>query len=284
MPVSFADVLTLEARSPDFVTRYGSASSQTAALWMPPLRAAGPVPVIFLVHGGCWLHEYSAAHIYPLAAQLASDGYAVYVPEYRRVGEAGGGWPGSAVDMTLALDALAALDNPRLALSRTVIVGHSAGGHLGLWLAARDPHLARPPVRVAAAIGLAAITDLASYGQGGNSCQAVVPRFMGAGPGDKPEAYRLASPASHAMPVPVRLLRGANDPIVGAEQVRAMTHSSQLELAGAGHFDWIHPQTLAYARLRDAVFDVLQVSIQPKKPPAAAALPPPEVRNLESNL
>ncbi|MDA8962177.1 alpha/beta hydrolase fold domain-containing protein, partial [Congregibacter sp.] len=95
-----------------------------------------------------------------MAAKLAADGYAVWVPEYRRVGEPGGGWPGSAADMTLALDALAELDNSRLALSRTVVMGHSAGGHLGLWLAARDPALAKPPVRIVAAIGLAAITDL----------------------------------------------------------------------------------------------------------------------------
>jgi len=65
MPVSFSAVLELKARKQDFVTRYGPADSQTAALWMPPLRAAGPVPVIFLVHGGCWLSDYSAGHIYP---------------------------------------------------------------------------------------------------------------------------------------------------------------------------------------------------------------------------
>ncbi|MDP5069997.1 MAG: alpha/beta fold hydrolase [Congregibacter sp.] len=264
MPVSFTSVLELDARKPDFVSRYGSEPSQTAALWMPPLRAAGPVPVVFLVHGGCWLSDYSAEHIYPLAAQLASDGYAVWVPEYRRVGEPGGGWPGSAVDMTLALDALVALDNPRLALSRIVVVGHSAGGHLGLWLAARDPALAKPPARIVAAIGLAAITELTTYSQGTNSCQSVTRAFMGAGPDEDPKSYRQASPAYGVRRVPLRLLRGADDGIVGSEQVIAMGGARSMELPGAGHFDWIHPKTEAYKHVLDTIFDVLSVSMQPE--------------------
>lgn len=267
MPVSFSSVLELKARKPDLVTRYGSAPSQTAALWMPPLRTRGPVPVIFLVHGGCWLSDYSADHIYPLAAKLAADGYAVWVPEYRRVGEPGGGWPGSAADMTLALDALAELDNPRLALSRTVVMGHSAGGHLGLWLAARDPALVRPPVRIVAAIGLAAITDLKAYSRGGNSCEAVTRSFMGSSAEEDPRAYEQASPSSLETQVPVRLLRGAADGIVGPEQVTAMRRASTMEVPNVGHFDWVHPQTQAYDRVVDAVFDVLSISIQPMPQP-----------------
>ncbi|WP_439101434.1 alpha/beta hydrolase family protein [Congregibacter sp.] len=264
MPVTFSSVLELKARKPDWKIRYGSAASQTAALWMPPLRAKGPVPVIFLVHGGCWLSDYSAGHIYPLAARLASDGYAVWVPEYRRVGEPGGGWPGSAVDLALALDALADLENPRLALSKTVIMGHSAGGHLGLWLAARDASLLKPPVRVAGVVGLAAITDLAAYARGDNSCEAVTELFMGGSPDTIPEAYRQASAVALSFRVPVRLLRGVEDGIVGPQQLSAMTHASTMELPGAGHFDWVHPDTRAYERVRDAVFDVLSVSIQPR--------------------
>ncbi|MFK8042926.1 alpha/beta hydrolase family protein [Congregibacter sp.] len=266
MPVSFSSVLELKARKPDYSIRYGAAPSQRATLWMPPLRAEGPVPVIFLVHGGCWLSDYSAEHIYPLAAQLAADGYAVWVPEYRRVGEPGGGWPGSAVDMALALDALADIENPRLALSRTVVMGHSAGGHLGLWLAARDPELLKPPVRIAAAIGLAAITDLKSYSEGDNSCQAVTEPFMGTSAASNPDAYAEASPASLPTRVPVRLLRGAEDGIVGPEQMTAMTRASMMELPGAGHFDWVHPDTDAYNSILDAIFDVLSVSIQPRRP------------------
>lgn len=269
MPVSFSSVLELKARKPDLVTRYGRAPSQTAALWMPPLRAEGPVPVIFLVHGGCWLSDYSAEHIYPLAAKLAADGYAVWVPEYRRVGEPGGGWPGSAVDMALALDALSELDNPRIALSRTVVMGHSAGGQLGLWLAARDPALVKPPVRIAAAIGLAAITDLKAYAKGSNSCQAVTHSFMGGSAEENPRAYKQASPSLLETQVPVRLLRGAADGIVGPEQVTSMQRASAMELPNAGHFDWVHPETQAYHRVLDAVFDVLSVSIQPMPQPNA---------------
>ncbi|EAQ96382.1 alpha/beta hydrolase family protein [Congregibacter litoralis] len=273
MPVTFSSVLELKARKADRELRYGSAPSQTAALWMPPLRAKGPVPVVVLVHGGCWLRDYSAEHIYPLAARLASDGYAVWVPEYRRVGEPGGGWPGSAVDLTLSLDALADLDDPRLALSKAVIVGHSAGGHLGLWLAARDASLVKPPVRIAGVVGLAAITDLEVYARGSNSCEAVTASFMGGTPETRPGAYAKASPAALSYAVPVRLLWGSEDAIVGPEQVTAMTRASTLELSGAGHFDWVHPQTRAYERVRDAVFDVLSVSIQPMPQHPGAAAP-----------
>ncbi|WP_439108152.1 alpha/beta hydrolase family protein [Congregibacter sp.] len=280
MPVSFSSVLELKARKPDLVKRYGNAPSQTAALWMPPLRAEGPVPVIFLVHGGCWLSDYSAEHIYPLAAQLAADGYAVWVPEYRRVGEPGGGWPGSAVDMTLALDALADVNNPRLALSRTVVMGHSAGGHLGLWLAARDPSLIKPPVRIVAAVGLAAITDLKAYSLGTNSCEAVTTSFMGGAADEVSEAYLQASPASLPSHVPVRLLRGTDDGIVGPQQMSAMRSASTMELPQAGHFDWVHPETAAYDRVLDAVFDVLGVSIQPMRPVTPAKTPSQELAPL----
>jgi acetyl esterase/lipase len=261
MPVSFTEVLALEARAPDLSLRYGSEAPQTAALWLPPARIGGPAPVLVLVHGGCWLSDYSAAHVYPLAAELASDGYAVYVPEYRRVGESGGGWPGTPADLVSSLDALAELDDPRLALSRTLLLGHSAGGHLALWLAARDPALVTPPLKILGAVGLAPITDLAAYARGANSCQAVTERFMGASPEDAPQVYAQASPASLPQRVPLRLLRGSEDPIVGPEQLRAMREVHASELEAAGHFDWIHPQTRAYDRLLDTLFDLLSVSM-----------------------
>jgi acetyl esterase/lipase len=261
MPVSFSQVMALAARSPDLTVSYGKSPSQHAALWIPPARIGGPAPVLVLVHGGCWLSDYSAPHVYPLAARLAKDGYAVYVPEYRRVGETGGGWPGTPADLVRAVDALAALDDPRLELSRTLLIGHSAGGHLALWLAARDPALQRPPLRVLGALGLAAITDLAAYARGDNSCEAVSTRLMGATPEAAPERYAAASPARLPVRVPLYLLRGAEDSIVGAEQLAAMPRAKALTLDAAGHFDWIHPDTIAYEQLLDSIFDLLQTSI-----------------------
>ena len=262
MPVRFADVLALQTRGPDLALRYGSASSQTAALWLPVGQGSLPRPVIVLVHGGCWLKDYSAEHTYSLAAQLASDGYAVYVPEYRRVGEAGGGWPGTAADLVRALDKLATLDYPQLSLSRTLLVGHSAGGHLALWLAGREAELVQPPLKIVAAVGLAAITDLDAYARGDNSCQTVTPRFMGASPDAAAARYREASPARRPLRVRTWLLHGNADPIVGAEQLHAMSGARIVTLEAAGHFDWIHPETPAYKVLLETLFDALSESMR----------------------
>jgi acetyl esterase/lipase len=275
MPVSFSDILALEPRDPDLTLRYGSAPAQTAALWLPETqtqtqtqtRGARPAPVIVLVHGGCWLSAYDAQYSYPLATQLARDGYAVWVPEYRRLGQDGGGWPGTAADIVHAVDALATLDVPGIAPSRTLLLGHSAGGHLALWLAGRDPALLQPPLRIVAAVGLAAITDLTAYAAGENSCQAATIPFMGASPAEAPARYRAASPSQRAVSLPTYLLRGGQDPIVGPEQLTAMPNAQAVTLDDAGHFDWVHPQTPAYAVLLRTLDAAVQASIRSEPMP-----------------
>ncbi|MEM9314627.1 MAG: alpha/beta fold hydrolase [Pseudomonadota bacterium] len=260
MPVSFDDVLELESRAPNETLRYGSEASHTAVLWVPP--GQGVHPVVILIHGGCWLAEYDMAYLYPLASRLARDGYAVFTPEYRRVGEEGGGWPGTPADLILAIDALAALQHPRLALDRTVVAGHSAGGHLALWLAARDASLWRPPLKLVAALGLAAITDLEAYARGTNSCEVATPLFMGGTPEERPREYAAASPHGLSYAVPLGLMVGGQDPIVPASQAEALPAARAYRLDGAGHFDWVHPDTEAFDALRDAIFDLLQSALR----------------------
>jgi acetyl esterase/lipase len=258
MPVSFDAVLSLSARAADARVAYGSSGSQVAELWLP--RGGGPAPVVMLLHGGCWLAAYSAAHVYPLAARLAHDGYAVWVPEYRRSGEPGGGYPGTFADVERALVALTTEDRPDLDLQRVLLVGHSAGGHLALWLAGRDPALLPPALSLVGAVGLAPITDLASYAAGANSCQSATVPFVGATPEQAPELYNMLSPATRSLYARAVLLRGSEDGIVGAEQIAAMVEGRQVgavELPGAGHFDWIHPHTEAYRTLRRTLEDLL---------------------------
>jgi pimeloyl-ACP methyl ester carboxylesterase len=136
-----------------------------------------------------------------------------------------------------------------------------------LWLAARDPALLRPPLRVLGALGLAAITDLVAYARGDNSCEAVTSRFMGAAPESAAARYAAASPASLPVRVPLYLLRGGADPIVGPEQLTAMPRARALTLEAAGHFDWIHPETLAYERVLDSIFELLQTSMSGESDP-----------------
>ncbi len=119
--------------------RYGDAPSQVADLHLP--AGAGPHPVVVLVHGGFWRSSYDRTLMAPLAAELASNGYAAWNIEYRRVGEDGGGWPGLFTDVAAAVDALATV--PEVDPARVVSCGHSAGGHLALWIANAAP----PPRR-----------------------------------------------------------------------------------------------------------------------------------------
>ncbi|MEJ2402267.1 MAG: alpha/beta fold hydrolase [Xanthomonadales bacterium] len=252
----FSDVAALSVRAPDRVIAYGPAASQFGELWLPPGRE-GAAPVVVLVHGGCWLAEYGIAHIRPLAASLAQAGFAIWALEYRRVGEAGGGWPGTFRDVAAGIDHLAQLDEPRLDVSRVVLAGHSAGGHLALWAASRDRlspdstlHM-EPEIRPNGVLGLAAITDLVAYASDDNSCARVTPRLLGGTPFERPERYEQASPAALGSRTNTILLQGEADAIVPPAQAEALPGARVVLLPEAGHFDLIHPDTPAFERIRD---------------------------------
>ncbi|MFG2714893.1 alpha/beta hydrolase family protein [Streptomyces goshikiensis] len=142
---------------------YGPASAQAGELYLPP--GGGPHPVVVLVHGGFWAAIFDRTQTAPLAEHLAGRGYAVWNIGYRGVGEPGGGWPGTLLDTAAAVDALADLAPYGLDLERVVAVGHSAGGHLACWSAARGRLPAGavgagPRVRVRAAVSVAGVVDL----------------------------------------------------------------------------------------------------------------------------
>lgn len=269
--VSFQSLQALPARAPDSRHRYGEAASQYALYWRPQQRPAhSPAPVLTLIHGGCWLADYGVDYLFPLATALADAGYAVWAPEYRRVGEPGGGWPGTFGDISAAIETLHRLAPAGVDLTRELRLGHSAGGHLALWSAARPDNAAGgtpagpqvpPPVSV---VGLAAITDLVAYADGDNSCQQVTPQLLGGTPAEQPGRYAAASPAQMELLSPVLLFQGAQDSIVGADQILGPAEVRRLD--GAGHYDWAHPGTAAVAALQRALAGLLP----PLQPPADA--------------
>lgn len=259
--IAYAEVLRLPVDDPPVRVAYGPDPLQYGELWLPSTQAArGPAaPLVVMVHGGCWLNAFGVDHTRPMAAALSRAGFAVWSLEYRRTGDAGGGWPGTLEDIRRALDALPQLVAPPLAaqavdLRRVAVVGHSAGGHLAL-LAARG----RSDVRVV--VGLAAIVDPATYGQGGNSCQRAVPKFMGGSATEFPERYRLADAAAVPPRASTTLLHGAVDAIVPVSQARLAGATVEI-VPGAGHFDWLHPDTPGFARLRD----LLRAQLSPAAP------------------
>src|SRR5690348_6511565 len=115
---------------------YGREYLQIGELYLP--QTAGPYPVIPLIHGGYWRNRYDLTLMDGLAEDLARRGYAAWNIEYRRVGDKGGGWPGTLLDVALATDYARKLaPTYALDLQHLVPIGHSAGGHLAFWLAAR---------------------------------------------------------------------------------------------------------------------------------------------------
>ena len=283
-PVSFADVLGLKAGSPNRVISYGPAAQQFGELWLP--EAQGPHPLVVFIHGGCWLNEYDVGHSAPLSAALKSAGYAVWSVEYRRIGDPDGGWPGTLLDIGAAIDHVRVLAREfPVDESRVVVSGHSAGGHLALWGAARpDLESGHPfygekgekyvedPVAVRGAIGLAAIADLDLYARGQSSCERATLELMGGSPEVQPERYAAASPA-RLVPwtAPTHLLQGQADPIVPGAQASALVSAAaaagqQIQVSwvdGAGHFDLIHPHTPAFRRVLEVLGEMLPANQGP---------------------
>lgn len=236
-------------------TAYGPAPQQFGELRLPSGdKGAGPHPVIVLIHGGCWRNRYDLVYITRLAAWLTERGWATWTIEYRRLGDAGGGWPGTLLDAGAALDALRdlAVDAP-LDLGRVVTAGHSAGGHLALWLAGRarlgpaSPLYQPDPLPVSGVLGLAAITDLDTFRIGpADTCHGAVEPLMQGSPASVPQHYAEASPMSRLpLGVPQALVQGEEDDTVSADSVRRYAEAAGLAgdavrlwvLPGAGHYD-----------------------------------------------
>lgn len=241
--VSFAAVQALAARPSDQRLSYGADNAQFAELWLSTSQPAQS-PLLVFIHGGCWLDEFSIDHAYPLASDLADRGYNVLALEYRRLGEPGGGWPGSLEDVLAGIELIRDLDED-IGISPLALLGHSAGGHLALLSGAE---MARGGSAPDLLIGLAAISDLASYAQGESSCERTAAAFIGGNPFDFPDRTSRANPAEQRLPANSWLLQGSVDSIVPQAQSRHPDAHTLLE-EGAGHFDWIHPGAAAYGRL-----------------------------------
>jgi len=230
-PVSFGDVLQLRITEVAQTQDYGSSSQNTIVNIGGSDSSRGAVT---LIHGGCWSNAYDRNHTLPMAEALSTMGYDVWVPEYRRVGDEGGGWPGSLEDIIAAVEFVTNKTG-----QRPILVGHSAGGHLAL-------RAAQTGLAIDGVVGLAPITDLVSYGAESGSCQSMVAPFMGDDIYSPNENYRDASVNLNAITVPVAVVIGEEDPIVGATQVAVFDSGQVTKVKGAGHFDVIHPKTEAF--------------------------------------
>lgn len=246
-PVSFSEVLGLSVEADRTVLPYGAQNQQTLVHF--PVGATD-ADSILVIHGGCWSNAYGVDHSLPMAAALSGIGLDVWTAEYRRVGDEGGGWPGSLEDVKSAARYVTQITG-----KAPLLVGHSAGGHLAL-KAAEDPDLS-----ISGVVALAPITDLVSYGAETGSCQSMVPKFMGDDSYGPNDAYREASVRIEDITVPVIVVIGDADPIVGANQVESFSLDQLRTIPEAGHFDLIHPETIAFDVVKSTVEQLLEETI-----------------------
>ncbi|HKN17721.1 MAG TPA: alpha/beta hydrolase [Candidatus Sulfotelmatobacter sp.] len=235
---------------------YGSDANQFIDLRMP--KASGAYPLAICIHGGYWRARYDLEYLGHLGAALKAKGVATANVEYRRVGNAGGGWPGTFEDIRAAYQFL--LQNAQrygFDTRRVIVLGHSAGGQLALCLAARESGLA-------GAVSLAGVVDLQQAYDLHLSNDAVV-EFLGGKPAEVPEHYREADPMKLAIRARQWLVHGARDEIVppalSKNYVDAKVNNKEdarlVAIAGAGHFDVVDPRSAAWAEVENILVDGL---------------------------
>ena len=238
---------------------YGEHRSNVADLWQPD-GDHGAVPVVVLIHGGFWRAQYTKVLMNGLAKSLIRQGWAAWNIEYRRVGllGGGGGWPGTFDDVAAAIDHLATVSG--IDISRVVTCGHSAGGQLALWAAARGRLPGGTPgtpplVSVRAAISLAGVVNLRDadrLGLGGDATST----FLGGHWEQHKDRYELASPdALLPFGIPQVLVHGLEDGVVPpsmsekyqAQGLQLGESVRYLPIEGVGHRDITHPHGPGWA-------------------------------------
>ena len=264
------EMAALPSRPPDRRIAYGSDSSQYGELRIPV--GTGPHPLVVLIHGGCFKAAYATAHYFgAMADALKADGIATWNIEYRRLGEPGSGWPGTYLDVGAAVDHVRNIAGEHhLDLDRVVVVGHSAGGHLAMWTAARRRLTKTSELYVANPLAVRGVMDLAGpvdmtaniSGYEALCADPVITTLLGGTPAVVPEHYAQAS-AITLLPlgIPQMLVVGSHEdfvplPVVDA-YVKAATEAGdpvrRILIPGAGHFEIASPLSVTWPQIESAI-------------------------------
>ena len=261
---------------------YGKDPLQFAEMRVP--AGTGPFPVVIMVHGGCWsakLNDLPEAVtsfelLRPIASALAKVGIASWNIEYRRLGTAGGGWPGTYLDIGRATDVLRELaPQNHLDLSHVIAIGHSSGGQLAMWLAARGKQPKDSSVRQDAPLSLKGVInidgppDLEGFrAMEQPMCGSpVVTQFLGGTPAEVPKRYREGSitgllPSGVGQVLFIRAepsgqWRGLFESYIATAK-KAGDPVQMITLKGRSHFDGINPQAPDWDTVIDSVRSLLR--------------------------
>jgi acetyl esterase/lipase len=246
---------------------YGTDPQQFGELRRP--AGSAPCPVVVVVHGDHWQAQSDLGLMVPVCEALTKEGLATWNVEYRRLGDPGGGWPNTFLDVGAAADHLRALAPQHgLELRHIVSLGHSSGGQLALWLAGRrwirEGELARPrPLKLRGVVSLAGVPDLVrAYDIGFQG----VGTLMGGSPVEVPQRYDTGSPAALLpLGIPQLLVHGTADAVVPEQlsveyqrEAKARGDEVRLEqLQNVGHFELIDPTSAAWPTVRNGVHALL---------------------------
>lgn len=271
-PLRPADIDALPSKPADTKIPYGSDPLQFGELRLP--KGKGPFPLAVVIHGGCWVSDFATLqNTAALADALRDGGIATWNIEYRRLDNAGGGWPGTFADVADGVDKVRDIAETHLIdLTRVVTVGHSAGAHLALWAAARSklpkesPLYRANPLPLRAAVALGGPGDLKGfYEYAARICGSnVVERLMGGAPTAVADRYAQGSPFE-LLPLKVQqvLIVGTNDGVMpppareayAAAARKAGDRVEVVEVPGS-HFEVIAPTSAAWPTVRDKVLSL----------------------------
>jgi acetyl esterase/lipase len=259
--VQSENILTSKPPQADLRLSYGPDPNQFVDVRIPEGQA--PHPVVFFIHGGYWRAQYNLTYAGHLCHALKKAGVATWNVEYRRVGNPGGGWPGTFEDVRSAFAALRATQGraksatPQVNLKNVCVAGHSAGGQLALCLAAHEKLVAR-------VVSLAGVLDLRRGWELHLSNDAVA-AFLGGSPTEVPDHYHEASPAEQPIPhATQKIIHGTADDSVPYEISKSYADSKKksgeqvelITLPDTDHFEIVDPGSAVWPKIQDMLLSL----------------------------
>lgn len=249
--VTWVQLTELEAQVSTRTMAYGDAKAQVIDVFDPTDGGIGSN--VLLIHGGCWLSQYDRFYMSHLAKSLSANGMTVYNIGYRRIGENGGGFPGTFEDVQAAYKAVVEDVSSKTGRSEKItVVGHSAGGHLALWLASNDSTVHK-------VVGLAAISDLTTYARGTGSCQTAAPRLMGGSPDEMKDIYSVSDPMLLGKPkADIVLVSAEKDLLVPPSHndgYKIKNNARHIVLPNVGHYDLVAPMSTVWKEVLSVIND-----------------------------